>query len=114
MSEELQEDLPKVIEELEKKCKEHPKSVMAWHHLGLVYMKAGRIDDAIASLEKAIEIDDLNSDSMINLGAIYFAQGELKKTQILVLSGSSKMNLIKLLLLMRGLSSVIPNLQLRG
>ena len=58
MSEELKEDLPKVIEELERKCKEHPKSVMAFHHLGLVYMKAGHIAEAIVALERAIEIDD--------------------------------------------------------
>ena len=41
MSEQLQEDLPKVIAELEKKCLEHPQSVTAFHHLGLVYMKVG-------------------------------------------------------------------------
>ena len=61
MVEQLQEDLPKVIEELEKKCKEHPKSVMAFHHLGLVYMKAVRIPDAIKALEKAIELDSLKA-----------------------------------------------------
>ena len=81
MSEQLQEDLPKVIEEFEKKCEEHPNSVMAFHHLGLVYMKAGRIDDAIKTLKKAIKIDDLSSESMINLGAIYFGQGDLDKAQ---------------------------------
>ena len=58
---------------------ELPDSVMAHHHLGLVYMKAGRIEEAIASLNRAIEIDPLNSDSMINLGAIYFGQGDLEK-----------------------------------
>lgn len=81
MAEQLQEDLPKVIEELKKKCKEHPNSVMAFHHLGLVYMKAGRIQEAIECLERAIEIDDLGSESMINLGAIYFGQGDLDKAQ---------------------------------
>ena len=49
MAEQLKEDLPKVIAEMEKKCAEHPDNVMARHHLGLVYMKAGRIDEAIAS-----------------------------------------------------------------
>jgi tetratricopeptide (TPR) repeat protein len=81
MSEDLHEDLPQVIEELEAKCKEHPNSVMAFHHLGLVYMKAGRIDEAITALKRAIEIDDLSSESMINLGAIYFGQGDLDKAQ---------------------------------
>ena len=32
-----QEDLSKVIEEMEQKCVEKPKSVMAHHHLGLVH-----------------------------------------------------------------------------
>ena len=81
MSEELKENLPTVIAELEKKCAQNPTSVMAFHHLGLVYMKAGRIDDAINCLTKAIEIDDLSHESMINLGAIYFGQGNITKAQ---------------------------------
>ena len=81
MAEQLQEDLLKVIEELEKKCEEHPDSVMAFHHLGLVYMKASRVEDAIRALLRAIEIDELSSESMINLGAIYFGQGNLEKSQ---------------------------------
>ena len=43
------EDLGKVIAEMEKKCAEKPGSVMAHHHLGLVYSKAGRLDEAIAA-----------------------------------------------------------------
>ena len=62
MSEQLQEDLPKVIAELEKKCRENPQSVTAFHHLGLVYMKAGKPQEAIKALEKAIEIDPLNGE----------------------------------------------------
>ena len=63
MSEQLQEDLSKVIEELEKKCKEYPESVMAFHHMGLVYMKAGRAEDAVKVLQRAIEIDELSGES---------------------------------------------------
>jgi len=36
-----QEDLSKVIAEMEQKCVEKPGSVMAYHHLGLGYGKAG-------------------------------------------------------------------------
>ena len=57
MAENAQEDIAKVIEELEQQVKESPDNVIAHHHLGLVYMKAGRVDDAIQSLEKALEID---------------------------------------------------------
>ncbi len=79
--ENLAEDLPTVIAEMEKKCKQSPNNVVAFHHLGLVYMKAGRIDDAVKSLEKCIEIDDQANQPMINLGAIYFGQGNLEKAQ---------------------------------
>ena len=80
-SEKLSEDLPAVIAEMEKKCKQAPDNVVAWHHLGLVYMKAGRIDEAIECLEKCIEIDNQANQPMINLGAIYFGQGNLDKAQ---------------------------------
>ena len=80
-TENLTEDLPTVIAELEKKCKQTPDNVVTFHHLGLVYMKAGRIEDAIKSLERCIEIDDQANQPMINLGAIYFGQGDLDKAQ---------------------------------
>lgn len=77
----LNEDLPTVIAEMEKKCKQAPDNVVAFHHLGLVYMKAGRVDDAIKALERCIEIDDQANQPMINLGAIYFGMGNLEKAQ---------------------------------
>ena len=80
-AENLNEDLPTVIAEMEKKCKQSPDNVVAFHHLGLVYMKAGRIEDAIQALERSIEIDDQANQPMINLGAIYFGQGNLDKAQ---------------------------------
>ena len=49
-------DLATVINELEKVVQEKPSNVMARHHLGLIYRQAGRIDEAIAQLEKAIEV----------------------------------------------------------
>jgi len=79
--ENLTEDLSTVIAEMEKKCKHAPDNVVAFHHLGLVYMKAGRVGDAIKALERSIEIDDQANQPMINLGAIYFGQGNLDKAQ---------------------------------
>ncbi len=79
--EKLSEDLPTVIAEMEKKCKQNPDNVVTQHHLGLVYMKAGRIDEAIACLEHCIVIDEQANQPMINLGAIYFGQGNLEKAQ---------------------------------
>ncbi|MBM9518874.1 tetratricopeptide repeat protein [Desulforhopalus vacuolatus] len=81
MTDELKEDLVAVIAELEKKCKEHPDNVMAFQHLGLVYMKAGRMEEAVTALKRTIEIDDLCTEAMINLGAIYFGMGEIDKAQ---------------------------------
>lgn len=80
-TENLVEDLPKVIAEMEKKCKQAPDNVVAFHHLGLVYMKAGRIDEAIECLERCLVIDEQANQPMINLGAIYFGQGNLEKAQ---------------------------------
>ncbi len=80
-TENLTEDLPKVIAEMEKKCEQAPDNVVAFHHLGLVYMKAGRIKEAIECLERCIEIDGQANQPMINLGAIYFGQGNLDKAQ---------------------------------
>jgi tetratricopeptide (TPR) repeat protein len=48
----MQEDLGKVIEELEKKRAEKPDSITVHHQLGLVYRKAGRFEEALAALEK--------------------------------------------------------------
>ncbi|MBU1137530.1 MAG: tetratricopeptide repeat protein [Proteobacteria bacterium] len=79
--ENLSEDLPKVIAEMEKKCKNNPDNVVAFHHLGLVYMKAGRINDAIEALERCIVIDDQANQPMINLGAIFFGMGNLDRAQ---------------------------------
>ena len=74
-----QEDLTTVIEELEAKCRELPDNVMAHHHLALVYRKAGRIDDAINTIKKCIELDPHSAESHVNLGALYFEAGELDK-----------------------------------
>ncbi len=74
-----QEDLDKVIKEMQQKCVEKPGSVMAHHHLGLVYQKAGRLEEARAALEKAVELDPFSVESLINLGALYFDMGNIDK-----------------------------------
>jgi tetratricopeptide (TPR) repeat protein len=76
-----QEDLTKVITEMEQKCSDKPGSVMAHHNLGLVYRKAGRLAEAVAALEKAIELDPFSVESLINLGALYFDMGDVDKAQ---------------------------------
>ena len=71
----LTEDLSKVIEELEKKCRELPENIMAHHNLAMVYRKAGRNEDAIRELERCLEIDPNSVEAMVNLGALFFEQG---------------------------------------
>jgi Tfp pilus assembly protein PilF len=68
-----------VIAEQEKICQEHPNNIIAHHTLGLLYRQAGRPDDAIRELERAIELDDHSVESYINLGAIYFDQGDVDR-----------------------------------
>ncbi|MEN8141098.1 MAG: tetratricopeptide repeat protein [Thermodesulfobacteriota bacterium] len=77
---ELSEDLNAVIAELEGKCAEMPKSVVAHHHLAMVYHKAGRHNDAVKELKECIKIDDQSGEAYINLGAIYFEMGKLDES----------------------------------
>ena len=72
-------DLPKVIEELEKKCKELPDNVVAHHHLAVVYRMAGRDTDALKTLERCLEIDPHSHQALVNIGAIHFEAGDLDK-----------------------------------
>ena len=64
---------------------------MAHHHLGLVYRQAGRQDDAIRELKRAIEIDEHSAESLINLGAIYFELGRLDEAIATLKEGAGKM-----------------------
>ncbi len=76
----LTEDLNAVIAELEQKCEEMPSSVVAHHHLAMVYHKAGRHNDAVNELQTCIKIDDQSGEAYINLGAIYFEMGKLDES----------------------------------
>ena len=71
--ENLTEDLPRVIAEMEKKCKQSPDNIVTLHHLGLVYMKAGKMDKAIECLEKCLEIDDQVAADLLALNQSEFS-----------------------------------------
>ena len=75
-------DIKSVIAELEKICAEKPGNVIAHHQLGLVYRQAGRLDEAIRELSKAIELDNQSVESLINLGAIYFDKGDVVRHKL--------------------------------
>lgn len=68
--------LEQVIAEQERVVAEKPDNVMARHQLGLIYRKAGRMDDALRELEKAVALDPQSLESLINLGALYFDRGD--------------------------------------
>jgi tetratricopeptide (TPR) repeat protein len=72
-------NLPKVIEELEKKCAELPDNVVAHHHLAVVYRMAGRATDALRMLERCLEIDPQAVQALVNIGAIHFENGDFDK-----------------------------------
>ncbi|MFZ5776397.1 MAG: tetratricopeptide repeat protein [Thermodesulfobacteriota bacterium] len=74
-----QEDLGKVVAELEQKCQELPDNIIAHHHLALVYRKAGRKADARRELNRCLELDPQCVEALINLSAMYFEDGDLDK-----------------------------------
>ena len=56
-------DYESAIVALNKAIKIDPKNVDAYKMLAEVYEKSGRLDDARATLEKVLELDDLSSDN---------------------------------------------------
>ena len=73
-------DLAQVIAEMEKVAAENPENVVAHHQLGLVYLRAGRADDAIVNSggsthtatsawytvdEYGVGVDDIYGDTVI-------------------------------------------------
>ena len=56
-------DYESAIVALNKAIKIDPKNVDAYKMLAEVYEKSGRLDDARATLEKVLDLDDLSSDS---------------------------------------------------
>lgn len=55
------------------------KHPMTLHSLGLAYLQAGRLQDAIASMEECARISMSHGLSLAGLGQIYGAAGELEK-----------------------------------
>ena len=51
---------------------------MLWYEAGLAYLKDGKQDDALRTLEKAVELDSALSEAWFNLGTIYFDKKDLK------------------------------------
>ncbi len=45
------------------------------NNLGLIHMNRGEIDEALAEFEKALAIDPMNADALLNIGSLEAAQG---------------------------------------
>lgn len=52
--------------------KNDPKSALAYHFLGMIYLRQEVYKGAIASLEQAVKLDPLNDTAFNNLGLAYF------------------------------------------
>ncbi len=77
-----EETLVKCIDHLEKAIARDPNSAMAHNSLGAALKKSGRLKDAVAVWEKALELNpDLNM-ALYNLGKAYYDLGD--KSQALV------------------------------
>ena len=59
--------------------KNEPNNTEAWYELGYAYEKLGKISDALKSYDKALEIDENNSDALLREAVIYKSRGDSKK-----------------------------------
>src|SRR6202011_4622512 len=50
-------------------------NAFTWHELGLTYRAQGKKPDAVAALERAIQLDPDMSEAYNNLGVIWFGEG---------------------------------------
>jgi len=66
----------KAIENYNQALKESPGSFMVWRNLGIAQYNIGEMENAIASLEKAREVDPKYISPYLDLGMIYQLQGK--------------------------------------
>lgn len=59
--------------------KEEPNSKEAYHFLGMIYIRQDLYKGAVATLEKACELDPLNDTDFNNLGLAYYNLGDYPK-----------------------------------
>lgn len=64
-------DSEKAIDEYEKSLQLHEENFHALNNLGLLYIKAGKLDSAMEVLEKAVEMDGAEDYAFNNLGVTY-------------------------------------------
>ena len=63
----------------EKWVKDEPTNTEAWYELGYANEKLGKVADALVAYDKALEIDQNNSDALLREAVIYKSKGEANK-----------------------------------
>ena len=56
-----------------------PNNTEAWYELGYAYEKLNKVADALVAYDKALEIDQNNSDALLREAVIYKKKGDENK-----------------------------------
>ncbi|MGM0785981.1 MAG: tetratricopeptide repeat protein [Pseudomonadota bacterium] len=57
----------------------HPGSAFAWKALGTTLLEDGRANEALAHLQRSVELDDSDPLALTSLAAVYYLQGDHDK-----------------------------------
>ena len=79
----LDNDLPRAHAYLSKAVKTETRYTDSWVNLGVVFARNDQLDDAELALQRALEINRLESSAMNNLYEVYLAQEDLESAQTL-------------------------------
>src|SRR5712691_7349503 len=75
----------KLVSELLIRSREHvqryPRSARAHTNLGLAYMNAGQLSDAVAMFQRALELDPTNYVAGTNLAKVFTWQGKFSEAE---------------------------------
>ena len=74
-------DIERAVEHLERATELAPEYYEAWVDLGAQYSQLGRYDDAIAALLEAASVNPAGALAPMNLGALYFQQGDRERAE---------------------------------
>lgn len=79
----LDNNLPKAHAYLSKAIETETRFTDSWVNLGVVFGRTDQLDDAALALQRALEINSLDSSAMSNLYEVYIAQEDLESAQAL-------------------------------
>ncbi|MBO8137135.1 MAG: tetratricopeptide repeat protein [Desulfotomaculum sp.] len=79
--EEMEKYFQEKIDELEDKLKENAGDTETLSELAALYMISGKVEKAITSYKKLIELAPDNADARLNLASLYFNKKEFSKAE---------------------------------